>query len=312
MTQAGDSALLLQSMSGSIYSVHQRISDMMTLQGKMLARQNAATLTAAQLSEAEFKVFSQFGDDGIIQHLVHHLVPAKTEHQFIEFGVGNYLESNTRFLLVNNNWRGLILDCSVSNIDFIRRQEFYWRQNLTAQHAWITCDNINQILADHGFCSDIGLLSIDIDGNDYWVWQAIDCIRPVIVIVEWNSVFGPDAAITVPYQQNFDRTAAHYSNLYFGASIAALARLGQQKGYSLVGSNSAGNNLYFVRSDRLNEIPPLTPQQAYVESQFRESRSPDGELTYLTGPARRAEIGNMPVLDISSNQLTTVAEATCK
>jgi len=308
MTQADDP--MLQSMRGTLYSVQQRISEMMTLQGRTLARQNAATLTPGQLQDAEFKVFSQFGDDGIIQHLVHHLIRDRQEQRFVEFGVGNYLESNTRFLLVNNNWQGLVMDSSCQDIDFIRSQEFYWRHNLTAQQAWITRDNINQLLSDAGFSGDIGLLSVDIDGNDYWVWQAIDCVRPVIVIVEWNSVFGPDAAITVPYQPQFDRTAAHYSNLYFGASIAALAALGTQKGYALVGSNSAGNNLYFVRQDRLNDIPALTPQQAYIESSYRESRDVQGNLTFLAGAARRAEIADMPVLDIHSGELITVAHAT--
>lgn len=308
MTQADDP--MLQSMRGTLYSVQQRISDMMTLQGRTLARQNAETLAPGQLQAAEFKVFSQFGDDGIIQHLVHHLIKDRHEQRFVEFGVGNYLESNTRFLLVNNNWQGLILDSSSQDIEFIRSQEFYWRHQLTAQQAWITRDNINQLISDAGFHGDIGLLSVDIDGNDYWVWQAIDCVRPVIVIAEWNSVFGPEAAITVPYQPQFDRTAAHYSNLYFGASIAALAALGAQKGYALVGSNSAGNNLYFVRQDRLSGIPALTPQQAYVESRFRESRCPQGQLTFLAGAARRSEIAGMPVLDIHSGELTTVARAT--
>ena len=283
-------------------SVHKRISDMMQLQGRALALHNQQRTDIKSLHDVEFKVFSQFGEDGIIQYLIQVANITPEEMTFIEFGVENYLESNTRFLLVNNNWRGLVLDGSEQNINTIKKQDFYWRNDLTALHAWIDRDNINLLLENAGFSGEIGLLSVDIDGNDYWVWQAINVVNPVIVVVEWNSVFGSEAAISIPYDPEFFRSNAHYSNLYYGASISAFEYLGKQKGYSLIGSNSAGNNLFFIRNDRVGSLKPLTAREAYVKSRIREARDPKGNLTYLSNDARFNEIKDMPVVIVATNE----------
>ena len=128
-----------------------------------------------------------------------------------------FSESNTRFLLRKDNWRGLVIDGSPTNVSSIRRLPEFWQHELTAVASFITRDNINDLFRDAGYTGEIGLLSIDIDGNDYWVWEAIEVVSPVIVVVEYNSVFGPDATVTVPYDPAFTRRAAHHSNLYFGA-----------------------------------------------------------------------------------------------
>lgn len=281
-------------------SVHKRLSDMMVLQGRALTVANQQRTDIKSLHDAEFKVFSQFGDDGIIQYLIKETNISEEESTFIEFGVESYLESNTRFLLVNNNWRGLVFDGSERNVEAIQKQDFYWRNDLTAVHAWIDRDNINQLISNAGFSGDIGLLSVDIDGNDYWVWQAIEVVNPVIVAVEWNSIFGSQAAISIPYDSKFFRTTAHFSNLYYGASIAALEQLGQQKGYSLIGSNSTGNNLFFVRNDRVGPLKVLTAKEAYVESKIRESRDEHGKLSFVAGKRRLKLIEDMLVTDLNA------------
>ena len=127
--------------------------------------------SVTSLRDAEFKVFSQFGDDGIIQYLIHRL--ASLPDSFVEFGVENYREANTRFLLLNNNWRGLVLDGNRNHIEQIQTDKIHWQHTLTAKHAWITRDNINDLIREAGFSGKIGLLSIDIDGNDYWVWEKL-------------------------------------------------------------------------------------------------------------------------------------------
>jgi len=251
---------------------------------------------------AEFKVFSQFGDDGIIQHLLTRLQIERERQVFVEFGVEDYSEANTRFLLENNNWRGLVMDGSRDNVKKIRRADYYWRHDLTAKAVFITRENINDVIEQAGFSGELGILHIDIDGNDYWVWQALEVVNPIIVIVEYNSVFGDRAAVTVPYDQKFERTKKHYSNLYWGASLKALWVLGQKKGYELVGSNSAGNNAYFVRRDKLGDFRPLKAEEAYVESRFRESRDADGRLTFFTGHERLKAIENLPVYDVEAGK----------
>jgi hypothetical protein len=155
---------------------------------------------------------------------------------------------------------------------------------------------------------DIGILSIDVDGNDYWIWNAIDCIQPRIVICEYNSLFGFEKAVTVPYDDNFIITEAHFSGLYWGASIAAFDFLAKKKGYSLIGSNSVGNNVFFVRDDFIGNIPTYTPEQAYVKSKFRISRSQDGELSFLNFEASLAAIQDMPLCDVKMSQLISVRD----
>jgi hypothetical protein len=232
----------------------------------------------ADIQTTEFKVYSQWGDDGIIQYLINYLkIDEKT---FIEFGVENYLESNTRFLLINNNWSGMVIDGNKTNIDFIQADDIYWRYDLQAIHSFISVENINQLIINSGFAGKVGLLSIDIDGNDYWVWKAIDTISPIIVIIEYNSAFGVDKSITVEYNKDFVRGNAHYSNIFYGASLKALCHLGEEKGYFFIGSNSHGNNAYFVRKDRASDLKILTPEQGYVKSKFKEHRNESGSLTY--------------------------------
>lgn len=191
-------------------------------------------------------MFSQFGDDGIIQYLEHVLGIGPAHKVFIEFGVQDYTESNTRFLLLSDNWRGLVLDGSRAHVDCVRCDPISWRHDLTAAHAWIDRDNINDLIAIHGCAGEIGLLSIDLDGNDYWVWEAIRVVDPIIVVAEYNAVFGSRHAVTVAYDPQFDRTKAHDSNLYWGALLPALHFLAAKKGYAFVGTNSAGNNAYFA------------------------------------------------------------------
>jgi hypothetical protein len=276
------------------------------LLGKQLAIHVRERGVCHDLHEAEFRVFSQFGDDGIIQYLVGQTKP--TVHKFIEFGVENYAEANTRFLLANDNWSGLIIDGSEEHIASIKRNPNYWRQDLTAVCAFVDRENISRILAENGFSGQIGLLSIDIDGNDYWIWEAIDTVNPVLVVIEYNSVFGRDHAVSIPYDPNFNRTRAHYSNLYWGCSLKALCGLAERKGYAFVGSNSAGNNAHFVRKDKVGVIPVLSAEQGYVESKFRESRDRQGRLTYLSGNQRLHEIRAMPVFHLERQQLVRLGD----
>lgn len=276
------------------------------LTAKSLIHQMKAQGIYERIQEAEFKVFSQFGDDGIIQYLLHHL--AIQSETFIEFGVEDYRESNTRFLLLNNNWKGLVLDQDEAAIQSIQRDSLYLLHDLTAAAAFIERDNINQLFTRYGFTGDIGLLSIDIDGNDYWVWDAINVVNPVVVVAEYNSLLGDSHALVVPYDPSFYRTRAHYSNMYYGASLKAFCLLAAKKGYAFVGSNSMGNNAYFVRQDHLGPLRPLTAQEGYVATKIRETRDPQGRLTFVSGRERLRPIAAMPILDLERGELVKVGE----
>jgi len=268
--------------------------------GQLLAK-DIASNKHLNIQSAEFKVFSQWGDDGIIQYLINKInISNKT---FIEFGVENYLESNTRFLLMNNNWTGLIFDGSKKNIDFVKKDEIYWKYDLIAEQAFITSENINTLIGKSGIIGEIGLLHIDIDGNDYWIWKNLEIVKPDIVIIEYNSVFGIERAITIPYKANFNRTKAHYSNLYAGASLLAFCDLALEKGYSFIGTNSAGNNAYFILKEKLDGVNSLDCKEGYTESKFRESRNKKGELTFLRADDRLKEIKGLPIYNTRTKKI---------
>ena len=291
-----------------LLQVNDAIAENKMLVGKLLVDQQAKCRAPCHLHDVEFGVFSQFGEDGIIQYLVRRAAIQRDRHIFVEFGVASYDEANTRFLLMNNNWRGLIMDGSEPYMGAVRRSQIYWRHDLTAVAAFVDTENINKLIEKAGFAGEIGLLSIDVDGNDYWIWEKIDVVDAIIVVVEYNSVFGSKHAVTVPYDAKFARTRAHHSNLYWGCSLKALELLGMRKGYALVGSNSAGNNAFFVRRDRLNGQPELTTEEAYIESRFRESRDRSGRLTFLSGSARLREIGDLIVHDVEGGGPVRIRE----
>ena len=254
----------------------------------------------------EFKVYSQWGEDGIIDYLVQH-VPI-TSRSFIEFGVENYTEANTLFLLKHRYWRGLVIDGSAENINFIKKSPVYWRFDLRAEAKFITNDNINEIIRRNGLQGELGLLSVDIDGNDYWVWESINCINPCIIVAEYNSLFGAKAKLATPYKNDFFRSDADPTNMYYGASIAALNHLAESRGYSLVAGNSAGNNVFFVRNDLIGKLKKLTPQEAYVQAAFREAHTSDGDVLHLSFAERQAAISTKPLVDVVTGQTTTLRD----
>ncbi len=286
----------LRAGAGRIRSIEERCKRIQEALGRIEGRQ-LQDAPVADIQGAEFRVFSQWGEDGILQHLLRHVPIAKKV--FVEFGVENYTESNTRYLLMNGNWAGLVIDGSPSNVEFIKHDDVYWRYNLKAECAFITRENINDLIRRNGISGEIGLLSVDIDGNDYWVWDAIDVVTPSVVVVEYNPRFGSERAVTVPYDPAFVRTRAHYSNIYYGASLAALCRLAKRKGYSFVGCNTAGINAFFVRSGlKPIDLPELTPEEGFVRSQFRESRDASGSLAFLSEAEEMAVLKQLPLVEI--------------
>ncbi|MFI5071569.1 MAG: hypothetical protein ACHP8A_11830 [Terriglobales bacterium] len=278
---------------------HERTLELL---GGFLAQQVAGKQQVSSLHDVEFRVYSQWGDDGIIQWIISRL--PSTPKRFVEFGVEDYSESNTRFLMVNNNWTGLVMDGSPENISRLRRRKWFWRYGLTALPYFVTCDNVDSLIADWAANQEVGLLHIDVDGNDYWLWDAIHCTSPSICIMEYNALFGSERAVTIPYSANFSRFDAHYSGQYFGASLAALTMLARAKGYALVGTNSAGNNAYYVRADLLTDnLREVELKDAFTRPTFRESRDRRHRLDFLPYDQRQSSIRGLPVLNVMSGSI---------
>ncbi|GAC1359405.1 MAG: hypothetical protein NVS2B12_29160 [Ktedonobacteraceae bacterium] len=240
------------------------------------------------LDEVEFRAYSQFGEDGILLFLL--AVLGTTNKKCVEIcGGGGY--DNTANLIINHGWNGLFFDGCEKHIE--RGKRFYgrcadtkvWPPKLV--QAWITAENINDLLLEQGYKGEIDLLSLDMDGMDYWVWKAIECVQPRVVVLEYNAALGPDVSLSVPYKTDFTTNANSVSTLqalkrrvmntfaetpivdridhYFGASLSAFVKLGKQKGYRLVGCERYGYNAFFVRSDIEKKIlPAVTPAECFT------------------------------------------------
>ncbi|MBX3593340.1 hypothetical protein [Sphingomonas sp.] len=274
-------------------------------QGRLLC----ATYKDAEFSclqDAEFQIFSQWGEDGIIQYLTQNI---EIEHKtFVEFGVETFREANCRFLMQKDFWSGMVIDGSTKHIAKIKNSNFFWRHDLTAIEAFISRENIAELI-DRAPLKGIGILSVDIDGVDYFVLEALGHLKPAIIIVEYNGLFGPTATVSVPYSADFWRTKAHHSNLYYGASIAAFDYLLASRSYKLVGGNMAGNNAFFVREDLLTDkIRPVSVADAFRETSFAEGRRADGTLDFVRGLDRRAAIADLPLYDVNSGETLRVSD----
>lgn len=289
-----------------IFKISRRLDEVKINQGRILSELNARKKSTA-LNDYEFKVFSQSGEDGIIQFLISKLtIKHKT---FIEFGIEDFFEANCRFLLMKDKWSGYVIDGSAKNIRRLRSSYFYWRYPLECTAAFITRENVNSILEQSGFDKEIGILSVDIDGVDYYVLAELQNWKPSILIVEYNAVFGRRRAVSVPYDPKFYRTKKHYSNLYYGASLPAFLSLADERGYALVGVNSEGNNAFFVRKDLLNEaVREVALSECFRDSCFREGRDVHDVLTFSKGRARREPIVDMPLIDVLSGEALRVRD----
>jgi hypothetical protein len=215
---------------------------------------------AKRLNRHEYQVFSQNGEDGILAEVFNRI--GTTNRTFIEFGVEDGNETNTINLLIKG-WRGAWIEADSEACKAIRGRyaSLIKQGHLRLLCEMITAENIEALLADTAVPEDIDLLSIDIDGNDYWVWKAINRYRPRVVVIEYNATFRPDTEWIMAYDPKavWDRTS------YYGASLKSLELLGNRKGYALVGCSFIGGNAFFVRHDLVADhfAAPFTAENHY-------------------------------------------------
>jgi hypothetical protein len=289
-----------------LLQVDRRLEEIKLNQGRILAGMQARD-GDVPLWKREFKVFSQWGEDGIIQYLVNNL--EITQRTFIEFGVEDFSESNCRFLMMKDQWHGFVIDGSDANIAQLRDSYYYWQYRLESKSAFITRENIAELIDESGFKKDLGLLSVDIDGVDYHVLEALHDWRPAILIVEYNDVFGWQRPVSVPYDSAFVRRHRHFSNQYWGANLPAFCYLAGKRGYALVGTNTVGSNAFFVRRELLNDaVREVELANCVRETTFRDSRDDAGRLTFLAGASRLRAISSMNVIDVSSGETLKVSD----
>jgi hypothetical protein len=248
------------------------------------------------LADAEFSVFSQWGEDGILAWLVDVVKP---EHRrFVEFGIEDYRESNTRHLLMSQNWSGLVIDGSPENIAALRRDTVSYKHDLTSVCSFVTKDNINQLISQGGFEGPLGILSVDIDGVDYWVLEQIKNEADIIVL-EYNDLLGPNA-VSVPYDPTFVRLKKHWSGMYWGASLAAFDFLLKRRNMQFVGTNRAGTNAFFVHDRHVNKVSSMLEAIKTWPCVMREARQQDGSLAYKTYAESASQINGLPLVDVKT------------
>ena len=272
----------------------------LVIKAKLLSLKNKNLKKIKDLSEVEFQVYSQWGEDGIIDWLVNK--SPDIPKSFLEIGTENYKESNTRFLLINKNWDGFIIEADKSSVKDIKSQRIFWRHNLTVENTFISQNNINTIIKKNNIPRKLGLLSLDIDGVDYWILKKLSVLDPSIIICEYNSLFGQKKAITVPYKNNYIRSNEHFSNLFYGASIRAFIDLLKKRNYFFIGTNSAGNNAFFVKQNIWKKVNKLITDKKIFHSKFRESRNSNGKLTFLNKKKSLQLIKNKIVIDLKNNK----------
>lgn len=226
--------------------------------------------------EVGFRCHSQFEEDGILLYLFSMI--GTTNKIAIEICAGNGIECNTANLIINHGWNGFLFDGGLDNVEKGRayfasqKNTFLWPPIFT--QVWITAENVNEVIRNVGINGEIDLLSLDIDGMDYWIWKAIDCIQPRVVVCETHNVIGADKSLTAPYNANFVAKTPDYH----GASLSAMSKLASEKGYRLTGTHRYGFNAFFIRNGIAEDLFPAVSVEACLQHPYskhaREVRWP--------------------------------------
>ncbi|MES2467130.1 MAG: hypothetical protein V4675_07505 [Verrucomicrobiota bacterium] len=235
-------------------------------QYRLLAAQGKQHLP--DLRDAGFRKYSQFEEDGILLYLFSLITPLN--RTCVEICAGTGRECNTANLIINHGWWGHLFDGDDSNV--ARARQFFAEQKDTFLYpprfskAWITAENVNDLIATSGATGPVDLLSLDIDGMDYWVWKAITVIQPQVVVCEIHNPVPADQALTVPYDPGF----VCQNEEYRGASLAAMCQLGREKGYRLVGTHRFGFNAFFVKQGVGEEFFPEVDAASCLQDPFTQ------------------------------------------
>jgi hypothetical protein len=239
----------------------------------------APTSAVEALRAAEIRVHSQNGEDGILAYLLARIGP--TTREVVEFGIGDGTECCAANLVLTFGWSAHLLEADED--DARAAAAFYAERagdRVHVDHTAVEPDTVDALLSRH-VAPVFDVLSVDIDGNDYWVLEGLEAVRPRLIVVEYNATFGPERSVTIPYARGFDRYRAHASGFYHGASLTALARLGERKGYVLAGCDSRGTNAFLVDAEvAAGSVEAVSPADAFaplyerahlsVEDQFRQ------------------------------------------
>ena len=223
------------------------------------------------LVDTEFRNLSQNGEDGILLFIF--ALAGMGHRRAVEICAGDGIECNSANLIVHHGWSGLLVDGDVAirevGARFYSDQPETFRTGPILEQAWVTRDNAQGLLERHGFAEDLDLLTLDMDGNDYWILESLT-VRPRVLVCEYNNRIPPGNALSVPYAEEFvaeDHDLSHGKG-FFGASLAAFVRLLQPERYRLVGANQVNTNAFFLRNDVLPDALPEVSEESCLSSEW--------------------------------------------
>ncbi len=282
------------------------VQDKLLLASAAINAMRSRKLEIKSLWEAEVRVFSQWGEDGILTYLLDSV--GITKPKILEIGAGNFEECNSRFQAEFRNASVYAVDLRSDLESNCKKLDVFWRSIIIPVNDYITPINVNShINSAKSLLGGIDIFSLDVDGNDYWILLEADLSGISIVVCEYNPLFGHTQSVTVPREDDFSRESKHFSWLYYGMSIKASISAMQKKGFVFCGSNLAGNNAFFIREElgkKLNlDMPSSTNLIANVDWRVREARDENGKLNFLFGKNRISLIKSLKVVETESNSL---------
>lgn len=268
---------VIRFLSGLIPDVVTQLDQVMIANQYLIMKKILAPNELPSLNDVGFKVHSQFEEDGLLLYIFS--IIGTTNKRVVEICAGDGIQCMAANLILNHAWEGLLFDGDTNLVQ--RGNEFYASNETTAlsppiiKQAWITRENINQLILDNGFQGEIDLLSLDIDGNDYYVMDAIDVVKPRVIICETHNIIPSDLALTIPYKPDFDRLTDLDLD-YMGVSLLGMKQLLNEKGYRLIGSHSYGFNAIFMLTSVGTEyFPEISVENVHnnLYTKFRREAS---------------------------------------
>ena len=234
-------------------------------------------LPLPKFEDTGFRVYSQNDEDGLLLYLFSLI--GTTNKICVDVGSGSPYGANTTNLICNWGWTGVLIEGNENAVkqakQFFESHEDTWIYPPKVINAWVTAENINDLIQENGISGEIDLFCLDLDGVDYWIWKSLSVIQPRVVVVEYMNIWDSDQSVTVPYRPDFNRFDTHPD--YFGASLSAFVKLGRDKGYRFVGCNRYRFNAFFVRSDIGEDaFPEISPKRCLEHPQAKH-----GNITRL-------------------------------
>ncbi|MDD5209046.1 MAG: hypothetical protein PHV36_06650 [Elusimicrobiales bacterium] len=240
----------------------------------------------------EFSAFSQNGEDGIIDFLTRKLL--SPNRYFIEIGACDGIENNTAWLAIARKYNGLMIEGDPAVSAKAKKAIKKYSLGVECLSLFVDSENISA-LAGKAFYKDPDVFSLDIDGMDYYVAEAVlsKGFKPKILVVEYNSVFGPDRAVTVPYRKDFSHAKAHPSELYFGVSVEGWRKALGKYGYQFLTVDSNGVNAFFIN-------PAAFPEDFLLKIKGKAYAQNISQLQKFRGTWENqfSEIRSLPLMDI--------------